>query len=180
MQHQWYGDRRDLVKWGTLLELARGLGLKHILQVLYFRANEWDPIEVNGKETHISSDVIRHFRNSISVENICRDVSVEVLAEEFCDRQKYLQSAELRICGRKTRPGIIFLDPDTGLEPESGRFGPNTSPRPSFPRFGELYVQEIYLCSICIKTIARERSGRNAKGFSSQVRLAWLKLRLRA
>lgn len=123
MQPQWYGDRRDLVKWGTLLELSRSLRLKHILQVLYFRANKWAPIVADGKGVQISKNVIRHFRNLKSVKNICRDVSVEILAEEFCDRKKYLESVELRITRRRTRPGIVFLDPDTGLEPESGRFG---------------------------------------------------------
>jgi hypothetical protein len=49
MQDQWYGDKRDLVKWGTLLELARKYQVTQILQVLYHRSNTWNPIEFAQK-----------------------------------------------------------------------------------------------------------------------------------
>jgi hypothetical protein len=37
MRDIWYGDRRDLVKWGVLVELAARHDARHILQVLYPR-----------------------------------------------------------------------------------------------------------------------------------------------
>ena len=34
MKDEWYGDNRDLVKWGALLELARRFDASCIIQVL--------------------------------------------------------------------------------------------------------------------------------------------------
>ena len=50
MQDRWYGDNRDLVKWGTQLELAQKYRVKHILQVLYYRKNDWNRTERRYEE----------------------------------------------------------------------------------------------------------------------------------
>ena len=124
MKDQFYGDHRDVVKWGTLLELARRLRLKHILQVLYYRKNEWGQIEVDGERVNVAKEALRHFRDSTAIRNISKEVSVEVLAEEFGDRLKYLELIMSAIRSREAHPGIVFLDPDTGLQPKSGKLGP--------------------------------------------------------
>jgi hypothetical protein len=91
MRDQWYGDHRDLVKWGTLLELARRSRLRHILQVLYYRKSDWQQIQVDGEGTQIAEEVILHFRDSTSIQRLSSQVSIEVLAEEFGDRKTYLK-----------------------------------------------------------------------------------------
>ena len=48
---------------------------------------------------------------------------VEVVSETFGDRSDYLQIVLQRIRSRAQRPGVVFLDPDTGLEP-AGVAGP--------------------------------------------------------
>jgi len=116
VQDQWYGDKRDLVKWGTLLTLAQKYGAKHILQVLYYRTNDWDSIEIDGDQMQIPSEVTQHFRDCRSICKL-KSVKVQVLDQEFHDRDRYLQYVLGEIEKRYCKPGIIFLDPDTGLEP---------------------------------------------------------------
>ncbi len=124
MKDKWYGDNRDLIKWGTLLELASRYESKHILQVLYYRPSEWEQIEIDGTNAGIAKEVIQHFRNVDSIRNLVCPVAIEVLQEEFSDRTKYLQAVIGAIQARRIRPGIIFLDPDTGLQPPGGKYGP--------------------------------------------------------
>ena len=121
MQDQWYGDKRDLVKWGTLLELARKYQVTQILQVLYHRSNIWNPIEIDGDFVPIPDEVIQHFRDAKSICNLNSSVLVQVLGETFSDRERYLQYVVGEIQARKGIKKIVFLDPDTGLEPRDGR-----------------------------------------------------------
>ncbi|MGD0631768.1 MAG: hypothetical protein ABR987_20750, partial [Terracidiphilus sp.] len=124
MQDRWYGDHRDLVKWGTLLEFAGRYHAKHILQVLYYRKSNWPQIEVGGTNVDIAQEVIQHFRDVNSIRNLACPFPVEVVNEEFVDRGSYLRIVTSAIQARIVRPGIVFLDPDTGLEPPSGNYGP--------------------------------------------------------
>ncbi|HEY1159453.1 MAG TPA: hypothetical protein VGE83_02420, partial [Terracidiphilus sp.] len=132
-QDRFYGDNRDLVKWGTLLELARTHKAKQILLVLYYRPNEWDrrerryqwaPIEIGGQIVEIAPEVIRHFREVNLIRNLKSPVPIDVLKGEFGDRRKYLDAVKAAIRTRSDYPGIVFLDPDTGLEPPGGNHGP--------------------------------------------------------
>jgi len=121
MQDQWYGDKRDLVKWGTLLELARIYQVTQILQVLYHRPNTWNPIDIDGQSVRIPNEVIQHFRDTKSICNLNSSIPVQVLGETFADRDRYLRYVVGEIQGRKGIKKIVFLDPDTGLEPRGGR-----------------------------------------------------------
>jgi hypothetical protein len=67
MRNQWYGDNRDLVKWGVLLELARRHRAKHILQVLYLRPTTWELLEIDGEQVELATAVVQHFRSAISI-----------------------------------------------------------------------------------------------------------------
>jgi hypothetical protein len=118
MKDEWYGDRRDLVKWGTLLELARRYECKHILQVLYARKSTYGTITVAGEEIPLQNSIIRHFRNLASVESIATHPSIEVVADLLERRAKYHEIVIQRVLARRHSPGIVFLDPDTGLEPQ--------------------------------------------------------------
>lgn len=117
MRDQWYGDNKDLVKWGVLLELARRHHANHILQVLYQRPSTWEGLEIDGEQVELPAAVVRHFRSASSISTIQSEVEIEVLSEEFGDRDDYLQIVLQRIQSRMQLPGIVFLDPDTGLEP---------------------------------------------------------------
>jgi hypothetical protein len=122
MRDQWYGDKRDLVKWGALLEIVRQYDAKQILLVLFYRPNPWGKIEVDGQMVNIHDSVIQHFRNVEAIRNLRCPIPIEIVTEKFEDRNKYIESVISAIRKRSERPGIIFLDPDTGLEPCSGKF----------------------------------------------------------
>ncbi len=117
MQDKWYGDKRDIVKWGVLLELTRRYQVRHILQVLYLQPNDWGQLEMDGEMVKLPKEVVQHFRNTSSILSIHCQAQVEIVAERFVNREDYLQLVIQRIGSRVRFPGIVFLDPDTGLEP---------------------------------------------------------------
>jgi len=121
MRDQWYGDNRDLVKWGVLLELAHRYRVKHILQVLYQRPSTWERLEIDGEQVELPPAVLQHFRRATSITALECAAQVEVISEPFGDRDAYLQIVLQRIRLRAQLPGIVFLDPDTGLEPSFAR-----------------------------------------------------------
>lgn len=117
MRDEWYADNRDLVKWGVLLTLAERHAAKHILQVLYWQPTKWDSLELAGEEIPLPEAVLRHFRQPTAVSAIKASARIEVLADAFANRGDYHRAVVNRIRSRPETPGIVFLDPDTGLEP---------------------------------------------------------------
>ena len=122
MRDKWYADNRDLVKWGVLLTLAEHYEAKHILQVLYYRPTEWAQLDLDGEQAPIPEAVIRHFRRVSAVSAIEASAPVEAVSDKFENRDDYNRLVIDRIRTRSTTPGIVFLDPDTGLEPQTPSF----------------------------------------------------------
>lgn len=155
MRAEWYGDKRDLIKWGTLLELARGHKSKHVLQVLYFRPTEWGQLEIDDKAIALPFEVIQHFRQTDSVASIeDRPCEIEVFSEHFHNRRNYLDALIPKIKSRHNFPGIIFLDPDTGLEPQR---------KAGLEHVLESEVKEIWgnLCSGDLLVLYQHKTNRN-------------------
>ena len=123
MRDKWYGDKRDLVKWGVLLELARRYKAKHILQVLYFRPSNWKSLTIDDEEIPLNSAVLRHFRDPFSVSKIPSEACIQVIPNHFTFRDEYRNEVLRLIRARRTLPGIVFLDPDTGLRSSASRHG---------------------------------------------------------
>ena len=121
MKDQWYGDARDLVKWGVLLHLANIYSAKRILQVAYFQPSTWSHIEIDRHEHPIPHSVIEHFRNVLNINNLSSKPRIEVLVSPFEDRDKYKRIITNAIAGQ--HPCIVFLDPDTGLQPPKSPAG---------------------------------------------------------
>lgn len=117
MRDKWYGDNRDLVKWGTLLALADRHAARHILQVAYWRPTDWPGLEIEGEPTPIPEAVLRHFRRASAADEIVGQPRVEVLLDRVEERRDYLEKILARVRGRTEKPGLVFLDPDTGLAP---------------------------------------------------------------
>jgi hypothetical protein len=118
MRCKYYGDRRDLVKWGVLLHIARDHCVGRILQVAYFRPSEWGQLEIDRQQRPIPKEVLSHFRNLRNIEGLTNSPRIELLASPFEDRQCYIekivQALNIRRCKETC---VVFLDPDTGLEP---------------------------------------------------------------
>lgn len=61
--------------------------------------------------------VIKHFRDVHAISSLYGACVIEALATPFRDRVSYHSALLKRIDSRPDEPGIVFLDPDTGLQP---------------------------------------------------------------
>src|SRR5689334_19181812 len=117
MLNKWYGDNRDLLKWGTLIHLAEKNGLQCILQIAYLRQNKWPSMCVDGEEVPIPRKVVDHFRRLNNVESVgCDHLQIHVLETVFSDRNEYSGVVKYFVNRFSKTKRLIFLDPDTGLE----------------------------------------------------------------
>ncbi len=134
MKDQWYGDNRDIVKWAVLLHLARQYDVKRIIQVAYFRSTEWKYLIIDGKKKDIPSEVLRHFRNVRNITKMVKEPNIEIIDFIFSDRNIYMEKIIKGVTRHKGTRTIVFLDPDTGLEPN----------RPKFEHVLEAELREIW------------------------------------
>lgn len=118
MKGLWYGDRRDRVKWGALVHLARCHKIQCIIQVAYFRQGELPKLETNGREFDLPHEVWSHFSD---LDHIMRlgeacHLSIHVFDTEFETRRRkeYVSALACYLRGVQS-PRIVFLDPDTGF-----------------------------------------------------------------
>ena len=119
MRDNWFSDNRDLVKWGTLLRLADIFDARRILQIAYYRPSEFGKIEIDGDEFDIPEEVINHFRNLRTVGSLGSKVRVTVFDPVFQDRPIHEQAILALLPAFAHERCIVFLDPDTGLEPQN-------------------------------------------------------------
>ena len=103
-----------------MLHLASDLEAERVLQLAYYRPSEFGPIIINGQERHLPAEVISHFRDLRTITCITSHPKVTVFDDQFChkDRARYLESAVTFLQGLTSERCIVFLDPDTGLEPQ--------------------------------------------------------------
>jgi hypothetical protein len=120
MQGLWYGDRRDRVKWGALAHLVDRFKLASILQVAYFRDGVARLLKTDLGECPIADDVWKHFADLAAIERLSEALGVEVrVYGKLFDprkREDYVEGV-LSAAGQGSRPRLLFLDPDTGIEP---------------------------------------------------------------
>jgi hypothetical protein len=121
MKDNWYGDSRDLVKWGVLVHLARQHDVKRIIQVAYYRPSTWPPLEIDGREVEIPNVVLDHFRSIGSVTKLACEPEIQVVDTLFGDRDRYLREVLKLVAGDSDARALVFLDPDTGLAPRRSR-----------------------------------------------------------
>ncbi|OGP36893.1 MAG: hypothetical protein A2X93_06560 [Deltaproteobacteria bacterium GWC2_56_8] len=121
MRDRWYGDKRDLVKWGVLSQLASTFGAVKILQIAYYRQDTWDSLEIDGQQYPLPGDVIKHFRNVHNVTNLETPARINVIGIPFgrVNRIQYTQGIVTAIKSCGSERCVVFLDPDTGLEPKA-------------------------------------------------------------
>jgi len=131
VKDKWYGDKHDLAKWGVLLHLAsRRYGASMIVQVVYYRPEtiETDGVEIDGVVHPMPDAVIRHFRNVMDIARLSTPgVHIEVFGLPISSRDAYFEEAQAaliaNLASSPNSPCIIFLDPDTGLEPPRSKPG---------------------------------------------------------
>ena len=120
MRDKWYADNRDLIKWSVLLLLARRRKAGRILQIAFLNASDFGEIEIDGKRHQIPQEVLFHFRNVRNIAGLAWKTRISIFDCPFRDRDSYLRAALDFIASFKQDRCIVFLDPDTGLEPNSG------------------------------------------------------------
>ncbi len=123
MRDQWYSDNRDLIKWSVLLLLARKLNADRIIQIAFLNPSEFGDIEIDGERCAIPDEVLSQFRDIRGITCLSRKPQVSVFDAPFLDRNAYLKSAINYIASFGQERRVVFLDPDTGLEP-NGSAGP--------------------------------------------------------
>jgi hypothetical protein len=123
MKDQWYGDKRDLIKWSVLLHLADKFKADRILQITYFRPSSYGRIFVDDEEIKLRSEVKAHFSDVRRTENIDSPAKVVVFDMQFSDRRDYLDAVMEFIKSFQETRCIVFLDPDIGLQPATTKPG---------------------------------------------------------
>lgn len=119
MRDEFYGDKRDLVKWGGLLHLCNKNRIKTVLQVAYYRETKWPQLSFDGSDIDLPAQVTNHFRDMQQIRSLkISGATIRVIGRGFshADRSKYQDSLCNLICSMKERK-VVFLDPDTGLAP---------------------------------------------------------------
>lgn len=117
MRNRWYSDNRDIVKWSILSHLARIAEAKRILQIAYFRHDDFEAIDIDGEQFETPPEVKTHFRDIRKIENLSSHVEINVFDTVFENRETYHLQAKDFINSFAKDKCIVFLDPDTGLEP---------------------------------------------------------------
>lgn len=122
MKDLWYGDRRERVKWGGLIYLAKTYKIPRILQIAYLRASGLMELRIEGEETPLpwQPEVWKHFSDLQGIHRLGEAVGVDirVLDNIFnpVTRTEYVKTAVAEL-ETAPRPLIVFLDPDTGISP---------------------------------------------------------------
>ena len=118
MKDTWYGDRRDLVKWGTLADLAERHSLAVIIQVAYLRLGTRGVLLNGNSEVPISPAVWSFFRDVTAVRSLgdLLHRQIVLIDQPFMPqrRRQYRQMVVESV--RSVASGkIVLLDPDTGI-----------------------------------------------------------------
>lgn len=120
MRDAWYSDNRDLVKWSVLSILAKRYDAKRVLQIAYYNKSDFGEIAIEGEKHPLPIGVLRHFRNIRNVASLPTPPEVAIFDVPFeeMERDVYHEAVKSFIHAHNDGRSIVFLDPDTGLEPD--------------------------------------------------------------
>lgn len=120
MKDIWYGDNRDIVKWGGIVHLCSKTGIKFVLQIAYYRSQQWLEMSFDNDHVNIPREVFRHFRSLEDIKRLGLDIgiNIQVINKEFSHSRRESYHNEILNCLNNLKERkIVFLDPDTGLAP---------------------------------------------------------------
>jgi len=131
MRNEWYGDRRDLVKWATLIHLVDDDPSARILQVLMMRPDgKRDSALTETKanvvnEHSVPARVFNYFRRPRHVQDIVSlDKRIAVYDKPFPaedhggrqeGREQYFGDVCEWIAKSRGKRRVVLVDPDTGI-----------------------------------------------------------------
>lgn len=118
MRDKFFADNRDLVKWAILHRLAETYQAHRILQLAFYRQSEFANLIIDGQEYAIPQEVLAHLRDLRTISNINSEICVSVFYDLFEHRGSYLEAVKDFLSRFLQERCVVFLDPDTGLEPQ--------------------------------------------------------------
>lgn len=131
MRDWWYGDKRDVVKWGTIDVYARKHSISNVLQVALYRPDRPNyHLTIDDKTEPLALDVIRHFRDIDHIQRLAATLKLKIEVDKeafqwrpgFRTREDFRGAHFARVASKVKQyhdPVIVFLDPDTGVAPEN-------------------------------------------------------------
>jgi len=121
VREYYFSDHRDLIKWSVLLHLVREHKLKTIVWTPYLRPeDELHSFHFPNEPVPVTNNVWDFFRGIQRIKKLLEreGVVVKIIEEMFNHTKRTACSDNLRRhlngCARSL---LLFLDPDTGLEP---------------------------------------------------------------
>jgi hypothetical protein len=115
MRKQWFGDSRDYVKWSVIYRES-----EPDLQVLYVAMAR--PDELKGDVHPFVQAFFDIQKDFCLVKGLFKE-RITVISDEYSNRKHstYFQIVIESLTElQKSGPTVVFLDPDTGIEPKSG------------------------------------------------------------
>jgi hypothetical protein len=123
MKPEWYADKKDLVKWSVLTTLAKKNAIKRIVYAAYLGKTNWPQIQIDEKKSDLPCEILKHFRDITDIKRIeNKDLNITIVDALFKhkDRDEYTANLKRAIEGINENI-ILFIDPDTGLEPPKSK-----------------------------------------------------------
>lgn len=125
MKPLWIGDRKDRVKWASLVHLARREAIQRILVGPFLRDDTPRHLQSTAaaEPVPLATEVWSHF--SDPDHHLRLAAAARLRIDQFgghswtLPRQTYLDAAREWVLDHRV-PKVLLLDPDTGLEPDSG------------------------------------------------------------
>lgn len=125
MQDRWYSDNRDIVKWATLLHLARAHRAECIAHVVFLQPgpdHRGFRLRSGNRQFPIAPEVWEHFPRDVARIRdlaVLAGITIRILNEPFHDEQRgeYTERVVRQIRDAGDGRKIVFLDPDNGLAP---------------------------------------------------------------
>lgn len=123
MKDEWYADNRDLVKWGSIISIAKKEKISKIIQVAFYRKDDFSEkikINVDDEKIPFPQEVWNHFRKLEDIKRLGEtlNIKIEVYKEPFQSRDDFFKKLMNKLSKEKDQI-ILFLDPDTGIAPNN-------------------------------------------------------------
>jgi len=93
--------------------------VRRIVQLAFYRPSTFGQLVIDGQPHDLPADVISHFRDLRTIGGISSEVRVTVFDPTFDDRDTYVEAVLALLPAFARERCIVFLDPDTGLEPRN-------------------------------------------------------------
>ncbi len=136
MKNQYFGDKKDVFKFGVCLKLLKGLDLERFTWIAMLTPDDhqdFDWVDGNLMEFFGWKRDIGKMKSFFDI--YCGDIEFCLIDREFKaeERDDYFRNIE----EDRLKDALILVDPDTGLESKS--IGRNSDQHLTFEELGGLY-----------------------------------------